>query len=180
MQFRSKILIHPGLGNSGEQHWQTLWERRFPDFHRINHKEWDTPDQKEWITMIDHYVMQHDPKEVILVGHSLACCAIAYWYKEYKRVIKGALLVAPSDTEAESYPSGTTGFTPMPLVKFPFPTITVMSTNDFYVRIERARTFAKAWGSELFNIGDAGHINAESKLGLWEFGLELLKRLDTD
>jgi predicted alpha/beta hydrolase family esterase len=122
--------------------------------------------------------MEKDPENVILVGHSLACSAIGYWAKQYQRKIKGALLVAPSDTESEAYPTGTSGFSPMPLNKLPFPSITVMSTNDAYVEIDRAKIFANAWGSELINIGNAGHINSESNLGFWEFGLELLTRLD--
>jgi predicted alpha/beta hydrolase family esterase len=178
MNFRSQILIHPGLGNSGEQHWQTLWEKRYPQFSRVAQQEWDAPVCKTWISTIDETVMRHEPGSVILVGHSLACCAIGYWSQQFQRKIKGALLVAPSDTEADSYPAGTTGFTPMPLVRLPFPTITVMSTNDPYVQIDRAKAFAQAWGSELINIGNAGHINADSKLGFWEFGLELLDRLD--
>jgi hypothetical protein len=178
MQFCSNVLIHPGLNNSGEKHWQSLWEKRFPQFERIDQKNWDTPEQQEWIATIDDAVMKYDPSNVILVGHSLACCAVAYWAKQYHRKIKGALLVAPSDTEADSYPTGTSGFTPMPLNKLPFPTITVMSANDKYVSIERAQAFANAWGSELINIGNAGHINSESNLLFWEFGLELLDRLD--
>jgi predicted alpha/beta hydrolase family esterase len=66
----------------------------------------------------------------------------------------------------------------MPLNKLPFPSITVMSSNDVYVTIDRAKEFSTAWGSELINIGNAGHINADSNLGFWEFGLELLDRLD--
>jgi predicted alpha/beta hydrolase family esterase len=178
MNFRSDVLIHPGLGNSGEDHWQTLWEKRYPKFERVHQRDWETPKREEWIDTLDGVIVKRDVSQVIVVGHSLACSTLGYWIQKYPRKIKGALLVAPSDTEASTYPSGTTGFSPMPMVKFPFPTIVVMSTNDYYVSIERAQTFAKAWGSELVNIGDAGHINAASKLGFWEFGLDLLSRLD--
>jgi uncharacterized protein len=179
MNFKSRVLIHPGLGSSGEMHWQTIWEKRYAQFVRINQKDWESPVCKEWIACIDEYVMKFESQDVILVGHSLACCAIGYWAQKYQRKIKGALLVAPSDTEAATYPAGTTGFKPMPLFKLPFPSITVMSTNDIYVTIDRAKNFAQAWGSELINIGNAGHINADSQLGFWEFGLELLDRLDS-
>lgn len=178
MIFKSKIFILPGLGNSGEQHWQTRWEEKFPDFTRLGQKNWDNPVCEDWITTIDAVLQPYPLHNVILVGHSLACCTIAYWSQRYNRKIKGALLVAPSDTEAESYPAGTTGFVPMCLVQLPFRSITVISTNDPYVSIERARKFAGAWGSELVNIGKAGHINASSSLGEWSFGLQLLERLD--
>jgi len=87
-------------------------------------------------------------------------------------------LVAPSDTEADTYPEGTSGFTPVPLIKLPFKSITVASSNDYYVTAERAKLFANSWGSELVEIGDTGHINLASGFGEWPQGLELLKQLD--
>ncbi|MBT1699696.1 alpha/beta hydrolase [Fulvivirgaceae bacterium PWU4] len=66
----------------------------------------------------------------------------------------------------------------MPLERIPFKTITVTSTDDFYVTPERARFFANAWKSELITLENAGHINALSSLGEWSFGLELLQKLD--
>ncbi len=175
--FRSTILIIPGLGNSGPQHWQSLWQQRF-GFTRVEQQDWDTPVCSDWINTLQQYLDKLSPTEVILVGHSLACATIAYWAKAYNVAIKGALLVAPSDTEADSYPTGTTGFAPVPLIKLPFKSIAVMSSNDFYVKPERAELFANSWGSKLINIGDAAHINASSNLGMWEQGLELLKELD--
>ncbi|HTE02082.1 MAG TPA: alpha/beta fold hydrolase [Mucilaginibacter sp.] len=178
MTFQSTILIHPGLGNSGPQHWQSLWEREY-GFPRIEQQEWDTPVCADWIATINSYVQNYDPKDVILVGHSLACSTIAYWAQRYNISIKGALLVGPSDTEADTYPPGTTGFKPVPLIKLPFPSIVVASTNDYYVTFDRATQFADAWGSELVNIGDAGHINVASGYGPWDAGLEFLKKLDS-
>lgn len=175
--FKSTILIHPGLGNSGPEHWQSLWEKEF-NFPRIEQQDWETPVCADWISTIDSYMQEYNPQNVILVGHSLACTTIAYWAQQYNVRIKGALLVAPSDTEADSYPPGTTGFTPVPLIKLPFPSIVVASTNDYYVTLERAKQFAAAWGSELVNIGDAGHINVASGFGGWNEGMEILKQLD--
>lgn len=173
----SSVFIIPGLGNSGEGHWQTLWEKQF-NFTRIQQRDWETPRRTDWIDAIDKALAPHDPANVILVGHSLACAAIAFWSGQYKRKIKGALLVAPSDTEADTYPPGTSGFTPVPLAPLSFPSIVVASTNDYYVRFERAQQFAKAWGSKLVDIGDAGHINVAAGFGAWEQGLGFLKELD--
>jgi predicted alpha/beta hydrolase family esterase len=175
MQFQSPIIIHPGLGNSGPQHWQSLWVDEF-GFTRVAQRDWDTPDRDEWIDNLNQYIT--DPPNTILVGHSLACTTIAYWAQKYSRSIKGALLVAPSDTEADTYPPGTSGFMPVPLFKLPVPSIVIVSTNDYYVTTERAQQFASAWGSEFVNIGDAGHINVASGFGKWDEGLEILKRLD--
>ena len=76
------------------------------------------------------------------------------------------------------FPAGATGFSPVPLIKLPFPSIVVASTNDFFVTLERAQQFATAWGSEFVNIGDAGHLNVASGYGEWDAGLEILKKLD--
>jgi predicted alpha/beta hydrolase family esterase len=176
--FKSTILIIPGLGNSGPQHWQSSWERTY-NFIRIEQQDWETPICSDWTATINDYVSKYDPQNVILVGHSLACTSIAYWAQQYNVSIKGALLVAPSDTEADTYPPGTTGFKPVPLFKLPFPSIAVASSNDYYVTLNRATQFAEAWGSKLVNIGDAGHINASSGHNEWNEGLELLKRLDS-
>jgi predicted alpha/beta hydrolase family esterase len=178
MNFKSKVFTVPGLGNSGEQHWQTLWEKKFPEFIRIHQRSWDQPVCDDWINQIQNTIAPYNPEEVILVGHSLACCTIAYWSMRFNQKIKGALLVAPSDTQADTYPPGTTGFTPMPLQKLPFPSIVVASSNDYYVSLPKAEALASVWGSEFINIGDAGHINAASSLGEWAAGLEFLKRLD--
>lgn len=176
--FKSKIFILPGLNNSGEQHWQTHWENRF-GFSRINQKNWDTPNREEWVDIVEQNLSAlPETKNVILVGHSLACSTIAFWSTKYKRDIKAALLVAPSDTEAPVYPAGTIGFKPMPLNKLHFPSITVTSDNDHYVSRERAATFANAWGSRLVSIGNAGHINTLSGHGEWTEGLTYLKELD--
>lgn len=178
MEFTARILILPGLGGSGEQHWQSLWERQFPDFQRVEQVNWETPVCADWVRRVDEAVMNGNPAQTILVGHSLACITIAYWAETFQRPIKGALLVAPSDTEAASYPAGTTGFAPVPLSRLPFPSIVVTSSSDFYVSLERAAQFANAWGSEFVNSGDAGHINVAAGYGEWPDGLTLLKQLD--
>ena len=177
MQFQSTILILPGLGNSGLQHWQSIWEKEY-HFTRVEQKDWDIPVCEDWVENIHIEIKKHNPAEVILVAHSLACTTIAYWVQKFNIKIKGALLVAPSDTEAATYPPGTIGFNPVPLIQLPFKTITVVSTNDYYVTLDRAEAFAAAWGSEVVNIGDAGHINAAAGFGEWEQGLQLLKSLD--
>ena len=178
MLFKSNILILPGLGNSGEGHWQSIWQERF-GFERIEQSSWDAPVASDWIAAIDEEVIkQPSLSEIILIGHSLACTAIAQWAATYDRKIKAALLVAPSDTEAESYPEGTVGFKPMCLQKIAFPTTVIASSNDFYVTPQRAAFFAYSWGSKLVDIGEAGHINVSSGFGEWNEGLRFLEELD--
>ena len=65
----------------------------------------------------------------------------------------------------------------MPRNRLPFPSIAVASTDDPYVTLERSAELAHAWGSELVNIGPAGHVNSASGLGDWPAGFALLERL---
>lgn len=142
---------------------------------RVNQFEWDKPASKDWIETIDGTLAGYDLADVILIGHSLGCTAIANWAKEYQKKIKGALLVAPSDLEAPRYTFDTVGFDHVPLDKLHFKSIVVASSNDEWVPLERARFFAENWGSEFINIGNAGHINSASGFGEWPMGLEILK-----
>jgi predicted alpha/beta hydrolase family esterase len=173
----TNYLIIPGLGNSGPDHWQTYFERSGSNFFRVEQQNWESPDCKEWIENIDRSISGFDPSEVVLIGHSLGCAAIVHWAYQYKRKIKGALLVAPSDTEAPQYTFPATGFVPLPLVKINFKTIVVASENDIWVSIDRAKFFAEKWGSKFVNIGNAGHINVASGHTNWDEGLKLLKML---
>jgi predicted alpha/beta hydrolase family esterase len=175
--FMSTYFIIPGLGNSGPEHWQTWFESQGPDFTRIQQREWDAPDLEDWLANIDKALEGQDLSQVILIGHSLGCATIAHWAKRSGKLIKGALLVAPSDLEAPVYTFPAAGFTPIPLERIPFPTIVVASTDDVWVSLERAMFFANSWGSSFVNIGAAGHINAVSGHHQWAEGLEILKRL---
>lgn len=171
-----RVLLIPGLWDSGPQHWQSFWERDTALFQRIRQRDWNTPHVDDWVATLDEVISASDGP-VVLAAHSLACCLVAHWASRHSRPIQGALLVAPSDVEAPSYPSGTTGFAPMPLNRLPFPSIVVASTDDEYVSLERARYFAEHWGSRFEVAGALGHINSASNLGDWPYGRALLDQL---
>jgi predicted alpha/beta hydrolase family esterase len=169
------VLVLAGLWNSGPEHWQTLWERRHPEWQRVPHRDWNNPDCHEWVAELDGAIAASDAGPPILVAHSLACATVAHWAASGSKLkIAGAFLVAPSDVEAPSYPKEATGFGPMPMQKLPFPSIVVASSNDEYVSLERARAFATAWGSKFVEIGAAGHINGDSGYGEWPEGEKML------
>ena len=174
----TNYLIVPGLGNSGPEHWQTYFQNSGDNFYRIEQEEWDSPTCEKWIETIDKKVSEFDISSVVLIGHSLGCSAIAHWAKKYKRQIKGALLVAPSDPEATHYNFPATGFAPIPLDMINFKTIVVASEDDVWVSLKRAIFFADTWGSEFINIGNAGHINVASGHTNWEEGMKILRTID--
>ena len=168
------VLTLPGLWNSGPQHWQTHWERKYPRWTRIAHRDWDSPECGEWVAELDAAIAACE-RPPLLAAHSLSCTLVARWAASNSRLkIAGAFLVAPSDVDAPSYPKEPVGFGPMPMAPLPFPTMLVASSNDEYVSLERARSFASAWGSQFIDIGAAGHINGASGYGEWPQGEQLL------
>ncbi len=173
----TKYIIIPGLGNSGEDHWQSYLESRDESFYRINQTDWYTPQCDIWVDKVEAELKRFDLNNVVLVAHSLGCLTVAHWANKYKHRVKGALLVAPADID--SLTGNTTlpmtGFSPIPLQhRLDFPTILVASENDPWCTIERAEFFANQWGSKFINEGKAGHINGLSGYGNWNYSLELL------
>ena len=172
-----RILVVPGLWNSGPKHWQSRWETNDPSsVVRVVQRDWETPRREDWVAAVEEAVAKAGPN-LVLAGHSTACATLAFWAPQTRQRVKGLLLVAPSDTEGPSYPKGPTGFSPMPLAPLPFPSIVVASSDDPFVTLARARTFAHAWGAELVEAGPLGHINSDSDLGMWPLGQQLVERL---
>jgi predicted alpha/beta hydrolase family esterase len=174
----SPVIIVPGLGNSGPQHWQRLWQARLGTHAgAAEQQDWDRPDRAAWIQCLDD-VIRHQPDPPVLVAHSLSCALVAHWAAAHHTEIAGALLVAPADTDSDAHtPPEAHVFRPMPRQPLLFPSIVVASRDDPYVAIDRARSFAAAWGSEFIDIGAAGHINPASGFGPWPLGEVLLERL---
>ncbi len=167
----------PGLGGSDEKHWQSYFEKNLPNCKRIQQKDWDNPNCEEWITTIEEALKEYDLSQVVLISHSLGGIALSHWVSTYQKTIKGALIVAPPDLNDIPSELGLDSFIPAPQNKFPFPTIFVASTNDQWSGLKASVDLAASWGSELINIGKAGHINSDSGLGNWQEGLSILGNL---
>ena len=70
MSVTTPVLILPGIGNSGPQHWQTRWVLRHPDWQRVNLGNWDSPVCDDWVRALDEAV-QACPSPPVLVAHNL-------------------------------------------------------------------------------------------------------------
>lgn len=169
----ARVLILPGRGNSGPDHWQTHWEAADPSLQRVSQREWTTPEREEWVrTLAEALAARKEP--AVLVAHSLAVALVNHLVADWPTLhpdrslpVRGALLVGPSDVEAADYPPGPIGFSPLPLNPLPFPTIVVASTDDPRVTLERARFFASAWGARLEVAGALDHMGSDARLGNW-------------
>ena len=177
VQRMTTLLLVPGLWNSGPEHWQSYWERDGRG-RRVVQRDWETPHRDDWVATLDAAVADA-PAPVVIAAHSLGCALVAAWApgSPHAARVRGALLVAPSDCEAPSYPSGTIGFAPVARARLPFPTIVVLSSDDEYVTPARGRSFASSWGARVVDVGPKGHINSASGLGAWPEGWALIETL---
>lgn len=170
---QTRILIVPGWRNSGPGHWQSLWAERFAGVERVDQDDWITPSRSAWVASISQAILAQ-PGPVVVVAHSLGCIATTHLPDEAVQRIQGALLVAPADPERRAILSD---FAPVPYAKLPYRSVLVASSNDPYCPVRLAGAYARAWGSELVRMQDAGHINIASGHGDWPLGLALLQSL---
>jgi predicted alpha/beta hydrolase family esterase len=174
------ILMVPGWLNSGPDHWQSRWERNLKTAQRVEQEDWIDADKDKWVGQIIATVATTS-RPAVLVAHSLGVIAVAHAAGKLPRgAVAGAFLVAPADVDnvetwpkqdGHAWPPGGFGFPPVPLTQLPFASMLLASTDDPFCRLERARHFAAAWGSELIEVGPAGHISADSGHGAWPDGV---------
>jgi predicted alpha/beta hydrolase family esterase len=172
------VLILPGLGGSGPDHWQTRWETLYPRYRRVGQRDWDHPDREGWLAALAAAI-EAAGEPVVLAAHSLGCALVAHAApRPFAASIRAAFLVAPADVDSPVYtPAEARVFAPMPLGRLPFAATVVASETDPYVTLARARQFAAAWGAELVDAGPGGHLNAASGLGDWPTGRAIFETL---
>ncbi len=171
------VLLLPGWLNSGPEHWQSRWEA-LHGHQRVEQDDWEWPRRGDWMARLDE-VLLATPQPVLLVAHSLGCQLVAAWSARTRHAqrVAGALLVAPPDTEREDMPPNLFNWRPIVRQRLPFASLAVVSSDDPYCALPRAKAMAADWGAELVEIGARGHINGDSGLADWPEGLALLGRL---
>jgi predicted alpha/beta hydrolase family esterase len=163
-----RVLIVPGLHDSGPTHWQSWLQTQYRGAVRVKQRHWAEPDLDRWADQIAQTIARGSDKTTwIAVAHSFGCLALAHHLARHKPVpgehhgIRAALLVAPADpvkfglserlsTEGLGIPSTLFG-----------------SENDPWMPLERAGQWATHWGARFQNLGAVGHINTESGFGPW-------------
>jgi predicted alpha/beta hydrolase family esterase len=96
----ARVLTLPGWLNSGPEHWQSRWEL-LHGFERVEQDDWLWPRRGDWMARLDQVLLDGDEAPAILVAHSLGCQLVASWaaHSHHTARVRGALLVAPPDTE---------------------------------------------------------------------------------
>jgi uncharacterized protein len=128
----AEILIVPGLGNSGPDHWQSRWQAKLSTARRVEQKDWETPLLADWRRQIVAQAGAAE-KPVVLVAHSLGAVAVAHAAAELEGKVRGAFLVAPpSPRVIASLDPIDPDFAAVPMAPLPFPSVLVASRDDSY------------------------------------------------
>lgn len=171
------VLLLPGWQDSGPDHWQSRWQALY-GYTRVEQHDWMQPLRGDWMAQLEEAVLAASAP-VVLAAHSLGCILTAAWAAHSRNThrVKAALLVAPGDPEREELRAALKSWSPVVLQRLPFPSVLLGSHNDPYCSVQRAQAFASAWGATFVDYGNKGHINADSGLGDWPQGHEILKQL---
>lgn len=154
------ILVVPGRGGSGPDHWQSCFERQHANARRVEQDHWDEPDLDRWAQRIAA-ASHAATRPVLAVAHSFGCLALVHAAAAHGAAIAAALLVAPADP-------GRFGIA-LPLVqrRLDAASLLIASSNDPWLRAWQAMDLADRWGSRYLNLGLVGHINVASGFGAW-------------
>jgi predicted alpha/beta hydrolase family esterase len=163
-----RVLIVPGLNDSGPGHWQTWLQTQYRGAVRVKQSRWDQPDLDKWAEQIGRVIDSH-PANVswVVAAHSFGCLALARYLGQHKPDltqaggIHSALLVAPADPvkfEVEDL---------LPRTGLGIPATVIASENDPWMPLNRAQLWARHWSARFQNLGEVGHINTESGFGPW-------------
>lgn len=170
------ILLVPGLGGSGPDHWQSRWEAKLSSARRVVQDDWDKPRLDAWRERIIEEVARAT-RPVILVAHSLGALAAVHAALLLAKEagagkIKGGFLVAPPSVEVLSKIEAVdAAFLIPPATPLPFPTLVIASRDDPFSSFADSADLARHLGAELIDAGFSGHINIESGHGPWPEGL---------
>jgi hypothetical protein len=176
----SDVLILPGWQSSGPLHWQSRWQALY-GYERLEQHDWLRPLRGDWIARLEEVLLAR-ATPVWLVGHSLGCLLVAAWAAHSRQTarVAGALLVAPGDPELPALRPALHSWAPVQQVRLPFPALLVASSNDPYCSLARAQRFASDWGARFLLYGECGHLNADSGLGDWPEGHQLLRQVQAE
>lgn len=170
-----------GYGNSEPNHWQKLWFSETKNAYWVEQEDWSNPNKDQWIDELEKTLSQVKTP-ILFIAHSIGCHTVVEWVKRYyqNQDIIGALLVAPPDTKRDNFPKEIVGYGDVPLDELPFKSTCIVSSDDPYSSINKTEELSFAWGSHLICIGNKGHINLTSNLGIWKEGKKILGTLLSD
>lgn len=174
-----KVLLLHGWGGSDYPHWQSILAsdiaRDYGTVSFLRLKNPDMPTKDEWM----HQLREHlkDFKPDVVICHSLANFLWFHICNEEENMleVEKLFLVAPPSLKQVIQEVDTFFPVAVPKNLYAKETFMVASTNDPYMEIEEAKELSKELNVSLEVLQEAGHINADSGYGRWNWILQKLK-----
>ena len=174
-----KVLLLHGWGGSDYPHWQSwLAGEIAKDYGKVSFlkfSDFEFPQIDVWKKELTEELAEFQPD--IVICHSLAN---TLWFhmcndETLTSIIQKLYLVAPPSLNSDI--EDLKGFFPLqaPSKLYAKEAQLITSTNDPYMNIAEANKLKEALNIDMIMLENAGHINADSGYGQWEWILKELK-----
>ena len=155
-----KLLMIPGLHDSGPAHWQTWLQGQYARRTvRVEQEDWSAADLAKWAQRIELTLARYPRSSWVAVAHSFGCLALLRFLALGGHGIQAAVMVAPADPEKFA------AAPKLPQARLAIPSVILASRTDPWMRFDAVCAWGRVWGSQLVSLGDAGHINADAGFG---------------
>jgi len=167
-----KLLVLHGWGGSDAPHWQAeLACEAAKNYGTVSFPLLDNchfPNKNRWMRQVKAILNDFEPDTVVC--HSLAN-TLWFWLCEEGEIeaVERLYLVAPPSLETRESIIRTFFPSPLPQSLKAEKIEMIVSDNDPYMDLEEAKKIAGHFHIPLEIIENAGHINAESGYGKWEY-----------
>ncbi|MGI5150297.1 RBBP9/YdeN family alpha/beta hydrolase [Plantactinospora sp. CA-294935] len=177
----TRTLLVPGRGRPKPEHWLRRWADAHPEYRWAPYPPGPPFTLSDRVAAL-HEALREAPDPAVLVAHSAGCLTVAAWAARHTGPIRAALLVTPPYLDPAwepdpNRPPDDSVYGPVPRTRLPFRSIMVASRTDPYTTFAQFAEYAEDWGAELFDAGDAGHVETASGYGRWPAGERLLAKL---
>jgi len=168
----NKVLLLHGWGGSDAPHWQAELACEIArnygtvSFPLLDHCHF--PSKNRWIRQVKSILNDFKPDTVVC--HSLAN-TLWFWLCEEGEIetVKRLYMVAPPSLRTREETIKTFFPCPMPTNLKADKIDMIVSDNDPYITVDEAKKMADHLAIPLKIIENAGHINADSGYGKWDY-----------
>jgi predicted alpha/beta hydrolase family esterase len=166
-----KTLILHGWGGSDAPHWQAeLAAEIAKDYGTVSFPLLDNchfPSKNRWVKQVKQILEEFKPDTVVC--HSLANTLWFWLCQEDIATVKRLFMVSPPSLHTNETTIKTFFPCEIPENIHAEKVHMIVSDTDPWVKLEEAKELSSSYDIPLTIIEDAGHINADSGYGKWEF-----------
>ncbi len=175
----NRVLILHGWGGSDAPHWQAeLASEIAKNYGTVSFPLLDNchfPSKNRWMKQVRQMLKEFKPTTVVC--HSLAN-NLWMWLCQAEDMteIERLFMVSPPSLETKEKNIKTFFPCPLPQDIYAKKVHMIVSDDDPWVQMDESKKLSKHFGATLTVLNNAGHINADSGYGKWEWIEKLIMR----